>query len=180
MGFLDELKKLTRPYDEDDEMFDSEANLARSTPRYTARGEEPAQAERRTSFFAEKRPEEQEAEARPYYPPPRKEKEPRQDSSKVFNVGASQQRVVLITPRVFDDAVGIANHLKDRHTVVMNLENTEKTTARRLIDFLSGVAYAQDGKIKKVSGSIFLIMPYNVDLMGDLVDDIENSNQIYF
>ena len=89
------------------------------------------------------------------------------------------QRVVLITPRVFDDAVGIANHLHDKHTVVMNLENTEKSTARRLIDFLSGVAYAQDGKIKKISGSIFLLMPSGVDLAGELVDNLEN-NQIYF
>ena len=58
----------------------------------------------------------------------------------------------------------------------MNLEQTGKDTARRLIDFLSGVAYALDGKIKKVAANTYIITPYNVDVMGDLIDEIENSN----
>jgi cell division inhibitor SepF len=61
----------------------------------------------------------------------------------------------------------------------MNLEQTNKDIARRLIDFLSGVAYAQDGKIKKVAASTFLITPFNVDLMGDVLDELESSG-FYF
>ena len=68
---------------------------------------------------------------------------------------------------------------RDKRTVVLNLEQTNKDIARRLIDFLSGVAYAQEGKIKKVAVNTYIITPYNVDLMGDLIDELE-SNGLYF
>lgn len=51
--------------------------------------------------------------------------------------------------------------------------------ARRLLDFLSGVAYAQEGKIKKVALQTYIVTPYNVDIMGDLIDELEN-NGLYF
>ena len=73
----------------------------------------------------------------------------------------------------------IADHLKDKRTVVLNLESTNKDIARRLIDFLSGVAYAGEGKIKKVSTNTYIITPYHVDLEGDLIDELEN-NGLYF
>jgi cell division inhibitor SepF len=57
----------------------------------------------------------------------------------------------------------------------MNLETTNKDIARRLVDFLSGVAYALDGKIKKVAINTYIITPYNVDIMGDLIDELENN-----
>ena len=64
----------------------------------------------------------------------------------------------------------------DRH-VVLNLENTSKDVSRRILDFLSGVAYANNGKIKRVSTATFIITPYNVDLTGDdLMDEIESSS----
>ena len=63
--------------------------------------------------------------------------------------------------------------------MVLNLESTNKDTARRLLDFISGVAYAQDGKIKKVAVSTYIITPYNVDILGDLIDELEN-NGLYF
>ena len=60
-------------------------------------------------------------------------------------------------------------------TVVINLESTNKDIARRLIDFLSGVAYAGEGKIKKVAANTYIITPYHVDIMGDLIDELENN-----
>ena len=59
--------------------------------------------------------------------------------------------------------------------MVLNLEETNKDVARRLVDFLSGVTYALDGKIKKVAASTFIITPYNVDILGDLIDELENN-----
>ena len=59
--------------------------------------------------------------------------------------------------------------------VVLNLESTNKDIARRLIDFLSGVAYAGEGKIKKVAANTYIITPYHVDIMGDLIDELENN-----
>ena len=75
----------------------------------------------------------------------------------------------------FENAVDIADHLREKRTVVLNLEQTNKDVARRLVDFLSGVTYAQDGKIKKVANSTFIITPYNVDILGDLIDELENN-----
>ena len=65
------------------------------------------------------------------------------------------------------------------YAVVLNLESTNKDVARRLIDFLSGVAYAGEGKIKKVAANTYIITPYSVDIMGDLIDELEN-NGLYF
>ena len=67
-----------------------------------------------------------------------------------------------------------------RHTVVLNLEKTEKDVSRRVVDFLSGVAYANNGKIKRIATNTFIITPYNVDLTGDdVLDELENSG-LYF
>ena len=78
-------------------------------------------------------------------------------------------------PERFENASEIADHLREKRTVVMNLESTNKDVARRLIDFLSGVAYAGDGKIKKVAANTYIITPYSVDIMGDLIDELENN-----
>ena len=99
---------------------------------------------------------------------------------KVVNIHATTQlKVVLVKPERFENASEIADHLKDKRTVVLNLESTNKDVARRLIDFLSGVAYAGEGKIKKVAANTYLITPYHVDIEGDLIDELEN-NGLYF
>ncbi|MDO4565743.1 MAG: cell division protein SepF [Oscillospiraceae bacterium] len=99
---------------------------------------------------------------------------------KILNVNATTQlEVVLVKPERFDDASSIADHLNNRRTVVLNLESTEKNVSRRLVDFLSGVAYANDGQIKRVANSTFIITPYNVGIMGDLLDELESSG-VYF
>jgi cell division inhibitor SepF len=97
-------------------------------------------------------------------------------NNKVVNINATTQlSVVLVKPEKFENAAEIADHLIDRRTVVLNLEQTNKDVARRVVDFLSGVTYAQDGKIKKVANSTYIITPYNVDIMGDLIDELENN-----
>lgn len=100
--------------------------------------------------------------------------------NKVVNIAATTQlAVVLVKPERFDDASSVADHLNAKRTVVLNLEQTNKETARRLVDFLSGVAYANKGTIKRVANSTFIITPYNVDFMGDLLDELEN-NGVFF
>ena len=114
---------------------------------------------------------------------PRPERErPIVDSrrGKVVNIHATTQlKVVLVKPERFENASEIADHLKERRTVVINLESTHKDIARRLVDFLSGVAYAGEGKIKKVAANTYIITPYSVDIQGDLIDELEN-NGLYF
>ena len=108
------------------------------------------------------------------------QQEVKQHSNKVVNINATTQlQVVLVKPERFEDASAIADQLNAKHTVVLNLESTGKEISRRLIDFLSGVAYANNDQIKRVATSTFIITPYNVDIMGDLIGELEN-NGVFF
>ena len=153
MSFIEEIKRLARPYeDEDDEEFEDE--IETMPPARSQRAARPESA---------------------YTPDP----EPRR-SNKVVNIHTTTQlQVVLVKPDRFENAAEIADHLREKRTVVLNLEQTNKDIARRLLDFLSGVAYANEGKIKKVAISTYIITPYNVDILGDLIDELEN-NGLYF
>ena len=98
--------------------------------------------------------------------------------NKVININATAKlAVALFKPERFgEETRAIADELLKTHTVVLNLENTNRDMSRRIIDFLSGVAYANGGKIKKVASSTFIIIPNNVDLTGDdLLDELENN-----
>jgi len=105
---------------------------------------------------------------------------PSKRSNKVVNIHATTQlQVVLVKPERFEDASGIADHLNAKRTIVLNLESANKDVTRRLIDFLSGVAYANNGQIKRVANSTYIITPYNVGIMGDLLDELESSGVFF-
>lgn len=115
-----------------------------------------------------------------YYDDPAPARESRRN--KVVNISATAKlQVAIFKPERFgEETRTIADELMKTHTVVLNLENTNKDMSRRIIDFLSGVAYANRGKIKKVATSTFIIIPNNVDLTGDdLLDELEHSG-VYF
>jgi len=100
----------------------------------------------------------------------------RKQQGKVVNIHTTSQfKVVIMHPETFDDAQDICEHLKSKKPVVVNLEDMEKESAQRVIDFLSGSVYALDGSIQKVSNGIFIIAPNNVDLMGDFKDELRNK-----
>ncbi len=102
------------------------------------------------------------------------------DDNKVVNIHTTAQlQVVLSKPEKFEEVRGIADNLNEKRTVVLNLESVSKEVARRLIDFLTGVAYANNGQIKRVANSTFIITPYNVDVMGDLLDELENNGMFF-
>ncbi|MBR1781655.1 MAG: cell division protein SepF [Oscillospiraceae bacterium] len=185
MGLMDELRKLARPYeDEEDEYYeDEEVDVEEDDEP-----EEPAP--RRSTFRRETRTPRETAPVRETAPREVRATSYRdgydapapRGTNKVVNIAATTQlQVVLVRPEKFENASEIADHLRDKRTVVLNLENTNKDIARRLIDFLSGVAYAQEGKIKKVSAATYIITPFNVDIIGDhaLIDELESSG-FYF
>ena len=173
MGLLDEFKRLAHPYEDEEEddydEYDAPAPRAERQDRSdrsdrAARAAERAERRERTGSL--------------YGSAPILDEERR--SNKVVNIrAATQLQVVLVKPEKFEDASSIADHLREKRTVVLNLESTNKEIARRLLDFLSGVAYANEGKIKKVAISTYIITPYNVDILGDLIDELEN-NGMYF
>lgn len=90
-------------------------------------------------------------------------------SGTVINTSSgAKQQVILTRPESFNDAPSIANNLRNKKAVVLNLENVDKALARRVVDFLSGCTYALDGSVKKVSQATYLFCPYNMEVLGDL------------
>ena len=172
MGFMDELKKLAKPYTEDEDDFDEFDDDVRPT-RASRSSSAPAPS-RAPSFDLDDDADDTSSASSGAST----RRTP--GSNKVVNIHTTaQMQVVLVKPERFENASEIADHLKEKRTVVLNLESTNKDIARRLIDFLSGVAYAGEGKIKKVAISTYIITPYNVDILGDLIDELEN-NGLYF
>lgn len=82
-----------------------------------------------------------------------------------------QMQVVIVKPDHFEDVTMIADHLNAKKSVVLNLENANRETSRRILDFISGVAYANRCSIRKVANSTFMIAPNEVDVMGELLSD---------
>lgn len=152
MGFMDNIKNFMSVNDEiDEEEYGYE--------------EEEIENESTTSFFSGS-----DREAKSSSP-----------KGKYLNINAnSKLSVVLVKPESFSEASSIADHLNSKRTVVLNLESSSKDVSRRLVDFLSGVAYANNGTLKKVANCTYIITPYNVDVMGDeLLDDFSDGNGIY-
>ncbi|MCL1849724.1 MAG: cell division protein SepF [Clostridiales bacterium] len=79
-------------------------------------------------------------------------------------------RVVLVEPICFDDCQIISDHLKAKRSVIINLEALDLATARRIIDFVGGTAYALEGSMQKAGGSIFVAVPSHVEITGDLLN----------
>lgn len=169
MGFFDEIKRLAHPYD--DEMEEDEDEYEED--EYDLEDEE---------------------EDEPAPPPPPRDEPPRRQSrpvsdfpgggarsdGKVVNIHTTAQlQVVLVKPERFETAAEIVDQLRGKRAVLINLETTPKDVTRRLVDFLSGAAYAIDGKVKKVAANTYIITPPNVDLVGDLMDELESSGRYF-
>ncbi len=96
--------------------------------------------------------------------------------SRVVNINTTAQlKVVVVQPISYEDAPEIADHLKQKKPVVINLEKLEKGVANRIFEFLNGVVYALDGSMKKVSAGILLVVPNNMGIMGDFSDDLKTQ-----
>jgi cell division inhibitor SepF len=169
---MDELKKLTRPYDDDSALIDDERDLdeGMDEPVYTR----PAAAQAQPAASVE--------------PPINMgtmgtgpvgtvNDSPRSTMS-TMNIGGISQdmakyRVVLVQPEKFDCATAIANHIRQGDAVILNCESTDAAVARRVVDFLSGCAYALDGSIKKAANNVYILVPRDVGVDEDKEDDDE-------
>ncbi len=81
-----------------------------------------------------------------------------------ISIGGAALEMKVVKPEHFESVPQIADHLLNKRTVVLNLEKASKETARRLIDFLSGVAYSIDGSLRKIASNAYVITPNNVDV----------------
>ena len=97
--------------------------------------------------------------------------------SKVVNMPQTQQvKMVICQPTSFEQSESICNLLKEKKSIIVNLEYVNKDVARRIVDVVSGAVHALDGNLQKVSNSIFLVAPYNYDITNEMArEEIKNK-----
>ncbi|MED3646145.1 cell division protein SepF [Halalkalibacterium halodurans] len=104
-------------------------------------------------------------------------KQERETGQNVVSLQSVQKtaKVVLLEPRTYDEAQEIADQLKNRKAVIINLQRISHEQAKRVVDFLSGTVYAIGGDIQKLGMNIFLCTPDNVDVTGTITDMIQDG-----
>lgn len=108
---------------------------------------------------------------------PAQEKETKRDKPNVVSLSSVQHqaKVMLLEPHSYDEVQEIADQLKNRKAVVINLQRIPREQAKRIVDFLSGTVYAIGGDIQKLGSNIFLCTPDNVNVTGSISDMIHES-----
>jgi cell division inhibitor SepF len=155
MSFWDSVKKFTQPYaDEDYEEEFEEDEVPEDFEEVT---EERPSRQRRPSPFGNNPTEET----------PSAPGNNGGFSGHVVSM-SNKQEVVLFHPTNFNDTSTAADYLRNKKAVIVNMENVDRAMSRRVVDFLSGCAYALDGKVKKVAQATYLFCPHNMDVVGDL------------
>ena len=188
MGFMDELKKLTQPYDDDDDFFEG----ASETDRSSAAAVSAAQMQFENAFGEEggSAPEPAEKKASPKtneggglfgaFGARRAQSKPKAPlRERTVNFGGSDTQVILFNPKSFDEAGELVGHMLQGRSVVMTLEGLPTENARRLLDFMSGIAYALQGKITPVSAKTYFVTPQNVDVLGAQSEAPESSGDYF-
>ena len=192
MGFMDGLKKLTQPYDDDEDFFEGADPNFKPQPKAESRPAVSAAQMAFESAFADSTgpaPEEEPRQQRPAQQEgggifgnlglKKGGGKPRAGRSGTVNVGGRDTSVLLFSPKSFDEAGELVGYLQQELTVVMTLESLPAETARRLLDFLSGIAYALGGKITPVSAKTYFITPQNVDVLGAQAEQPESSGHYF-
>ena len=85
-------------------------------------------------------------------------------------------KMILLEPRAYSESQQIADHLKMRNTVVVNLKRVTSDQAKRIIDFLAGTIYAIGGDLQKIGGGIFLCTPNNINIQGKITEETEGKD----
>ena len=180
MGFMDELRKLTQPYDDDSDFFEGADSSLRDAPPPSAAqmefesvfGNEPAGRPE-----PEDRPPVRDGAEQPglFGSLGRKAKKPPRE--RVVDVGGNDTKVILFNPKTFEEAGDLVSHLMAYHSLVMTLDGIPTENARRLLDFMSGITFALQGKITPISAKTYFISPENVDLLGAQPEQAETDSQ---
>ena len=128
-------------------------------------------------YQTQERPERERPEREHTERAPRSDRRDDDRRAKVVNLHPDGQlKVVLMKPVRFDeDANAIAEHLAQKRTVILNMENTDSETSRRLLDFATGVVFSCDVKLRRVASKTYIVAPGLVDLSGELVDGMDGG-----
>jgi len=222
MGLLDELKKLTKPFDDEDYLEEDLSDPVRvpgaaapnrgyASYAEAPRPQEPAQNTRRPYVFSQQQQRAaapggqgyaqqayenayaqqqaayaQQSYAQGYGQPQNAYAQQQTYAQQAYSqnaygqaAGAPQAKLLLVRPDRFEVAADIADRIRERNAIVLNLEDTEKNITRRMLDFLSGVTYALNGKIKKVSGNTYIITPAGMDFMSEGIEEPEMQGNYF-
>ena len=209
MGFMDELRKLTQPYDDEDDFFEGADVSFKPQPKPQPQPAAPAQALFESSFVDESAAAPAAAPAQAPAPAPGKKfgfkgeakvpkapaapnpnsegsvfgnlggKKPAKRERSTVNFAGREAQVILFSPKTFDEAGEVVNHILQNNSVVMTLEGLPTDLARRLLDFISGIAFALQGKITPVSAKTYFITPQNVDIVGAQTDGTVSDGQYF-
>ena len=109
------------------------------------------------------------------------EPDPEESESRVIPFHGRQEEgesVKVIKPQEFNEAQIVADFLKEGKTIVVNLEGIEISQAQRIIDFIGGASFAVDGSLKAISNNIFIVAPGNIEVSGDLRDEIISDSML--
>ena len=162
MSFWDSVKKFTQPYADDDydeyEDDDVDGYEEEETPSRFGRRNSADTDLDMSGFDFDDEPEKTAPAVAPSTG----------FNAQVVNISSGKQQVVLFRPTSFNDTSKAADDLRSKKAVIVNMENVDKAMARRVIDFLSGCAYALDGKVKKIALATYLFTPFNMEVVGDL------------
>jgi len=210
MGFMDELRKLTQPYDDEDDFFEGADVSFKPQPKAPPQTIPHEQALFESSFVEEgsAAPVQAPAQTPAKAPAPGKkfgfrgeakapkapiDANPNSEGSVFGNLGGKkpakrertvnfagrEAQVILFSPKTFDEAGEVVNHILQNSSVVMTLEGLPTDLARRLLDFISGIAFALQGKITPVSAKTYFITPQNVDIVGAQADGTVSDGQYF-
>ena len=97
------------------------------------------------------------------------------DNESEKSITPSTGKMILLEPRAFSESSQIADQLKKRNTVVVNMKRVTPDQAKRIVDFLSGTVYAIGGDLQKIGGGIYLCTPKNVDVEGSISEEDKNN-----
>ncbi len=174
MGLLDELRKLTQPYDpiESEEFEPAPQGGLREQPSAAQQayesnfGASPVSAPEPESAPVQEAPQKTASEGGGLFGSRRAPRvKPQAQRERTVNFAGSDQRVVLFNPRDFDEAGELANYIRDGHQVLLTLEGQPLDTARRLLDFMSGIAFALQTRMTPVSAKTYFISTADVDMI---------------
>lgn len=175
-------------YDNDD-LFDSEVDLVEEPPRRQKK-EKPAPISQaaatvssgsgKTGTFSSYKNDD-DYEPVSYTKKPKVVRQPKASAgtnSKVVSMNSRGSKVYVIRPKEFNEAQDITDFLNEGKTIVINMEGIDLTLAQRIIDFVGGACYALDGSLQAISNNIFIAAPHDIEVTGDLREEILNESTV--
>ena len=187
MNFMDRLKSLTEPIGEEDDFFEGADVSFKPQPKAEAQPKAGTPQMVFESNFIDETPAPESQPAKGGEGGGlfgnlgiKKSAKPKTaNRERLVNFGGKDTQVLLFSPKSFDEAGELVNYMYRNMTVVMTLEGVPTDMARRLLDFLSGIAFALQGKITPVSAKTYFITPQNVDILGTEAQQPESAGHYF-